>query len=297
MTSSGSKASIKKAVFPIAGFGTRMLPATKSIPKEMLPVVDKPIIQYAVEEAIAAGIEEIIFVTGRNKQAVEDHFDIAYELSDSLRKKGKTEAYESVNNFLLEPGRIKYVRQMEPLGLGHAVLCAKDMIGNEPFAIISPDDLVLHAENAPCIQQLMEAAIDTGGNVVGVMDVPKEHTNRYGILDTPNPSDDLAIIEGLVEKPTPEDAPSSLSIIGRYVLMPEVFDWLEKQAADKSGEIQLTDAMANLIGLQPFHGLRFKGTRFDCGNKLGWLEANLAFASADASLSCDIAAICQKYTK
>lgn len=295
MATLGSNLSVKKAVFPIAGFGSRMLPATKAIPKEMLPVVDKPIIQYAVEEAVASGIEELIFVTGRNKQAIEDHFDIAYELADSLKKKNKTKAYDSICNFLLEPGRIKYVRQMEPLGLGHAVLCARDLVGNEPFAVISPDDLVLKGDNEPCIGQLIAASNVSGGNVVAVVDVPKEQTNRYGILDTPNGQDELAIVEGLVEKPNPEQAPSTLSIIGRYVLMPEVFDWLEKQAADGSGEIQLTDAMANLIGKQPFHGLRFKGTRFDCGDKLGWLEANIAFAKGHEELSDNISLICKKY--
>lgn len=295
MATLGSNLSVKKAVFPIAGFGSRMLPATKAIPKEMLPVVDKPIIQYAVEEAVASGIEELIFITGRNKQAIEDHFDIAYELADSLKKKNKTKAYDSISNFLLEPGRIKYVRQMEPLGLGHAVLCARDLVGNEPFAVISPDDLVLKGNNEPCIGQLIAAANGSGGNVVAVVDVPKEQTNRYGILDTPNGQDELAIVEGLVEKPNPEQAPSTLSIIGRYVLMPEVFDWLEKQVVDGSGEIQLTDAMANLIGKQPFHGLRFKGTRFDCGDKLGWLEANIAFAKDHEELSDNISSVCKKY--
>lgn len=292
-----SNMSVKKAVFPIAGFGSRMLPATKAIPKEMLPVFDKPIIQYAVEEAVASGIEELIFVTGRNKQAIEDHFDIAYELADNLKKKNKTDAYRKISDFLLEPGKIKYVRQMEPLGLGHAVLCAKDLIGNEPFAVISPDDLVLREHHTPCIGQLIDSATASGGNVVAVVDVPREQTNRYGILNTPNGQDELAIVEGLVEKPNPKDAPSTLSIIGRYVLMPEIFGWLEKQVADGSGEIQLTDAMANLIGQQPFHGLRFKGTRFDCGDKLGWLEANLAFAKANQELSGDVSSLCRKYAK
>ncbi len=292
-----SSSKVTKAVFPVAGFGTRMLPATKSIPKEMLPVVDKPLIQYAVEEAIEAGLEEIIFVTGRNKQAIEDHFDISYELEDSLRKRGKSEALEQVTEFLQEPGRIKYVRQMRPLGLGHAVLCAKDLVGDEPFAIMSTDDLMMYKGQEPCIKQLIKAHEDTGGNIVAVMDVPLEQTKRYGILDTPNQDSERPIIQGLVEKPNPEDAPSTLSITGRYILLPEIFEWLEKQSADKSGEIQLTDAMANMIGIHPFHGLRYKATYFDCGNKLGWLEANIAFAAGDQDLDNDIQSLLKKYIR
>jgi len=285
---------VRKAVFAVAGFGTRFLPATKSMPKEMLTVVDKPLIQYAVEEAANAGIEEFIFVTGRNKQAIEDHFDIAYELNRTLSDRGgKEEALASINDFLPAAGAIKYTRQTEALGLGHAIWCARHMIGDEPFAIISADDLVLSDKS--CIGQLIEAHNETGGNVVGVMDVPKEDTDKYGILDTPNGNDKLAICDGLVEKPKPSEAPSTLSIIGRYVLSSEVFNHLAKHEKGVGNEIQLTDAMAKLIGQQPFHGLRFDGTRFDCGTKSGWLEANIAFALDRADMKDAAKSILQKY--
>lgn len=285
---------VRKAVFPVAGFGTRFLPATKAMPKEMLPVVDKPLIQYAVEEAVQAGIEEFIFVTGRNKQTIEDHFDISYELNQTLSNRGgKEDALASINNFLPQIGAIKYVRQREALGLGHAIWCARHMIGDEPFAIISPDDLVL--SDQPCIGQLMEAHNQTGGNVVAVLDVPKEDTDKYGIIDSPNAHDKLAICEGLVEKPKPDDAPSTLSIIGRYVLSSDIFDHLEKHEKGAGGEIQLTDAMAKLIGHQPFHGLRFDGTRFDCGTKSGWLEANIAFALDRPDMAQATRSILNKY--
>lgn len=271
-------ASVKKAVFPVAGLGTRFLPATKAMPKEMLTLVDKPLIQYAVEEAAAAGIEEFIFVTGRGKQALEDHFDIAYELKATLEARGKTTELDQALGFLPEPGRIKYVRQTSALGLGHAIWCARDMIGDEPFAILSPDDVILG--DVPCLKQLVDSHTETGGNVVAVMDVPRDQTHRYGILDTPNAADRLARIEGLVEKPDPAVAPSTLSIIGRYVLDGSIFEHLAKHETGAGGEIQLTDAMAKLIGAQPFHGLRFGGERFDCGTKEGWLAANIAFSLA-----------------
>lgn len=276
-------APVRKAVFPVAGLGTRFLPATKAIPKEMLTLVDKPLIQYAFEEAAAAGIEEFIFVTGRGKQAMEDHFDLAFELKATLEARGKTAELGQILDFLPDPGSIKYVRQTAALGLGHAIWCARDMIGDEPFAIISPDDLVL--SGTPCIKQLIDAHAETGGNVVAVEDVPREQTNRYGILDTPNAADRLARIDGLVEKPDPKDAPSTLSIIGRYVLDGEVFEHLARHEKGAGGEIQLTDAMAKLIGHQPFHGLRFEGERFDCGTKTGWLAANIAYSLARPDLA------------
>ena len=269
---------VTKAVFPVAGLGTRFLPATKAMPKEMLTVVDKPLIQYAVEEAMAAGIEEFIFVTGRGKQAIEDHFDLAFELKATLERRGKTKELDEILAFLPPAGRVKYVRQTEALGLGHAVWCARDMIGDEFFAVVSPDDLIL--SETPCLKQLVDAHAETGGNTVAVMDVPRDQTDRYGILDTPNADDRLADIQGLVEKPAPADAPSTLSIIGRYVLDGAIFGHLDRHEKGAGGEIQLTDAMAKLIGTGPFHGLRFEGERYDCGTKDGWLAANIAFSLA-----------------
>ena len=270
---------IRTAVFPVAGFGTRFLPATKAMAKEMLTVVDKPLIQYGLEEAMAAGIERFVLVTGRGKQAIEDHFDLAYELQSTLKARGKDAAVAEITDFLPPPGAIHYVRQREALGLGHAVWCARELAGDGPFAVISPDDLVLGPK--PCLAQLVEAYEALGGNLAAVMDVPREHTARYGVLDTPNPQDRTPRVEGLVEKPAPEDAPSTLSIIGRYILQPEIFEALGRHERGAGGEIQLTDAMAALIGRQPFHGLRFEGERFDCGTKDGWLEANIAYALAD----------------
>ncbi len=286
--------SIRKAIFPVAGFGTRFLPATKSMPKEMLTVVDKPLIQYALEEAIDAGIEEFIFIIGRNKQNIEDHFDLAFELNQILLARGNREReLASINDFLPETGAIKYIRQNQALGLGHAIWCARDMIGEEAFAIISPDDLIL--SDRPCIGQLIKAYEETGGNMVAVMDVPRTDTDKYGILDTPNGNDKLVICEGLVEKPRPCDAPSTLSIIGRYILDAEIFKHLDKHQIGAGNEIQLTDAMAKLIGGKPFHGLRFDGERFDCGTKPGWLDANIAFSLARSDMRENTKKILQKY--
>jgi UTP--glucose-1-phosphate uridylyltransferase len=267
---------IRKAVLPVGGLGTRFLPATKAIPKEMLPVVDKPLIQYGVEEARQAGIEEIIFVTSRGKASIEDHFDHHFELMATLEARGKTAELELARGMLAGAGKISYTRQPEALGLGHAVWCARNLVGREPFAVILPDDLVLHPRG--CLAQLVEAYEKVGGNLVAVEDVPREQTSRYGILDVVEDDGRLAKAKGLVEKPAPADAPSTLSIIGRYILQPEVFDELDRQDKGAGGEIQLTDAMARTIGSQPFHGLRFEGRRFDCGNKAGFLEANIAYA-------------------
>jgi UTP--glucose-1-phosphate uridylyltransferase len=269
---------IRKAVFPVAGLGTRFLPATKAMPKEMLTVVDKPVIQYALEEARAAGIEDFIFVTGRNKTALEDHFDYSYELQRTLEERGKQEALDAIASWLPKPGQVSSVRQQLPLGLGHAVLCAKHLVGNEPFAVILPDDLVL--SRTPCMKQLVDAHEETGGNVVAVVDVPREHTKRYGILDVSSDDGRLASVKGLVEKPDPAEAPSTLSIIGRYILTPTIFGHLERTGRGAGGEIQLTDAMVKLLAAEPFHGLRFEGKRYDCGDKVGFLEANLAFGLA-----------------
>jgi len=267
---------IRKAVLPVGGLGTRFLPATKAIPKEMLPVVDKPLIQYGVEEARKAGIEEIIFATSRGKSALEDHFDYHFELMKTLEARGKTAEMKLATAMTPPAGKISYTRQPEALGLGHAVWCARNLVGREPFAVILPDDLVLHPEG--CLAQLVAAYTQVGGNLVAVEDVPREHTNRYGILDVIEDDGRLAKAKGLVEKPDPKEAPSTLSIIGRYILQPEVFDELDRQDKGAGGEIQLTDAMARTIGRQPFHGLRFEGRRYDCGSKAGFLEANIAYA-------------------
>ena len=285
---------IRKAVFPVAGMGTRFLPATKSIPKEMLPVVDKPLIQYGVEEALAAGVEEIIFVTGRGKVALEDHFDHQHELERTLADRGKTAELAAVQDIILDPGRITYTRQQEPLGLGHAVWCARELVGNEPFAVLLPDDLVL--SRTPCLSQMVDVFAKTGGNVVAVMDVPREHTQRYGILDIGSDDGTLAEVKGLVEKPAPAKAPSTLSIIGRYILLPEIFGHLDRQERGAGNEIQLTDSMARMIGGTPFHGLRFEGTRFDCGDKTGFLEANIAYALARDDMKAGIEDVLKRYS-
>jgi len=284
---------VRKAVFPVGGMGTRFLPATKAIPKEMLPVVDKPLIQYAVEEARASGIEEFIFVTGRGKSAIEDHFDHSVELHNLLSGRGKSEALAALEDPILKPGQIAYTRQQEPLGLGHAVWCARELVGDEPFAVLLADDLV--QSKTPCLKQMLDRHAQTGGNIVAVMDVPREHTNRYGILETGAEDGSLVEVRGLVEKPQPADAPSTLSIIGRYVLQPEVFSYLERQDRGAGGEIQLTDAMARMIGGTPFHGLRFEGIRFDCGDKVGFLEASIAFALERDDLGAQVREVLKRY--
>lgn len=284
---------VRKAIFPVGGLGTRFLPATKSMPKEMLPVVDKPLIQYAVEEAAAAGIEEFIFVTGRGKAAIEDHFDVSYELEKTLAERGKDNVLSAVRPIGLEPGQISYTRQMDPLGLGHAVWCARHHVGDEPVAVLLADDLVM--SKTPCLAQLVDVHKQTGGNVVAVEEIPYEHTDRYGVLDVGTDDGRLASVRGLVEKPNPEEAPSRLAIIGRYVLLPEVFEHLSRFERGAGGEIQLTDAMAKMIGGSEFHGLRFEGQRFDCGDKIGFLEANLAFALKRDELRDDIADVLKRY--
>ncbi len=284
---------VRKAVFPVGGMGTRFLPATKAMPKEMLPVVDKPLIQYAVEEAQAAGIEEFIFVTGRGKTAIEDHFDHSIELENILNERGKTAEVRLVSGPMLQPGQVAYTRQQEPLGLGHAVWCARELVGNEPFAILLADDLVM--AETPCLKQMIASFEKTQGNIVAVVDVPKEHTNRYGIVDTGVEDGPLVEVKGLIEKPDPKDAPSTLSVIGRYVLLPEVFEHLAQKEKGAGGEIQLTDSMARMIGTSPFHGLRFEGRRFDCGDKAGFFEANLAFALARDDLRDEVSSLIKQY--
>ena len=284
---------VRKCVFPVGGMGTRFLPATKAMPKEMLPVVDKPLIQYAVEEAIAAGIEHFIFVTGRGKTALEDHFDHAPDLERTLRERGKTKEIEAVTSWMPKSGQVSYTRQQEPLGLGHAVWCARDLVDNEPFAVILPDDLIL-AQTA-CLKQLVDAHTEVGGHVVAVADVPRAHTKRYGILDVEADDGRLARAKGLVEKPDPDKAPSTLSIIGRYILHPRIFEFLDKQVRGAGDEIQLTDAIAKTLDNVPFHGLRFVGRRFDCGDKVGWLHANLSFALARPDLHDQVADVLKEF--
>jgi len=269
---------LKKAVMPVAGMGTRFLPATKALAKEMLPVVDRPLIQYAVDEARAAGIEQFCFVTGRGKTSIVEHFDVAYELEKTLEERNKLDILRELRGLAIEPGSLLTVRQQVPLGLGHAIWCARAFIGDDPFAILLPDDLMQC--DKPCIGQLAEAYAETGGNVVAIEEVPMERVNKYGVLDVEKDMGRLVSIKGLVEKPPIDLAPSNLTIIGRYVLMPEVIGHLAKMEKGSGGEIQLTDSMAKLIGHQPFHGLRYEGRRFDCGDKVGYLEAQIAFALA-----------------
>jgi UTP--glucose-1-phosphate uridylyltransferase len=284
---------LRKAVLPVAGLGTRFLPATKSMPKEMLTVVDRPLIQYAVDEARAAGIEQFCMVTGRGKTALIDHFDVSYELEATLKARSKLEALEALEALRLQPGAITTVRQQEPLGLGHAIWCARTFIGDDPFSILLPDDLVL--SKTPCMQQLADAYRETEGSVVAVVEVPPDQTNKYGILKTGNDDGRLVEVTGLVEKPKPADAPSNLSIIGRYVLLPEVLGYLTKMERGAGNEVQLTDAMAKMIGHSPFHGLRFEGERFDCGDKIGFLEAQIAFSLERPDLADDVRAFLKKY--
>ena len=269
---------VRKAIFPVGGLGTRFLPATKSMPKEMLPVVDKPLIQYAVEEAQAAGIEEFIFVTGRGKTTIEDHFDHSFELEKTLEERGKLAELEELRRWLPKPGRVAYTRQMAPMGLGHAVWCARDLVGDEPFAVLLADDLIL--AQTSCLKQMVDAYPEVRGNMIAVMDVPREHTKRYGIVDPGRDDGRLVQVKGLVEKPSPDQAPSTCAVIGRYILEPTVFRHLDKGTKGAGGEIQLTDALAAMLGSAPFHGLRFQGKRFDCGDKVGFFEANVAFALA-----------------
>jgi UTP--glucose-1-phosphate uridylyltransferase len=267
---------VRKAVFPVAGLGTRFLPATKAFAKEMLPIVDRPLIQYAVDEAREAGIEQLIFVTGRGKGALEDYFDIAYELEATMRGRGKS--LEPLAPTRLPAGALASVRQQEPLGLGHAVWCARDIVGDEPFAVILPDDLMIGTPG--CLRQMVDAYEKVGGNIICVEQVAPERTASYGII-TPGRSDgNLTEITGLVEKPKPEDAPSTLGVIGRYILQPEVMRVLDTQQTGAGGEIQLTDAMAALIGTQPYHGVTVDAVRYDCGDKAGFVTANLALALA-----------------
>ncbi|WP_292897088.1 UTP--glucose-1-phosphate uridylyltransferase GalU [Nitratireductor sp.] len=267
---------LRKAVFPVAGLGTRFLPATKAVPKEMLTVVDKPVIQYVVDEAREAGIEHFIFVTGRNKAVIEDHFDIQVELYDTLERRGKTEVLDRLRSLQPQPGQTSYTRQQEPLGLGHAVWCARELVGNEPFALLLPD-MIMQAPKG-CLSEMVEVFEKTGGNVVSVEECDPSQTHKYGIVGRGADVAGGFEINGMVEKPKPEDAPSNFYINGRYILQPAIFDLLAKQERGAGGEIQLTDSMLTLMKEQPFHGYHFTGRTFDCGSPEGFVEANLAFA-------------------
>jgi len=282
---------VRKAVLPVAGLGTRFLPATKVIPKEMITVVDKPVVQYAIEEARAAGIEEFIFVTADGKESIAAHFSPHSVLESSLEAKGKAKELKAVRDATIPSGHMHLVNQPNPLGLGHAVWCAWQLVGNEPFAVILPDDMVL--SKTPCMKQLIEAHAQVGGHVVAVEDVAREHTNRYGILDVLSEDGKLAKAKGLVEKPAPERAPSTLAIIGRYILDPTVFTELDKHTKGAGNEIQLTDALNKTINTVPFHGLRFEGRRYDCGTHLGFVEANLAFGLAHPEMVADLRKVAQ----
>jgi len=268
---------IRKAIFPVAGFGTRFLPATKAVPKEMLPIVDRPLIQYAVDEAIAAGIEQMIFVTGRNKYAIEDYFDSAYEIESDLAAKNKTGFLEKLEATRLAPGQAAFVRQQRMLGLGHAVACARDLIGDEPFAVLLPDELLWNPAS-PCLKQMSETYARKGGNVVAVLEVPEDQTHKYGIVDPGAVEGAVTEVREMVEKPAAGTAPSRLAIVGRYILQPEIFALLDKGERGAGGEIQLTDAMAKLIGTQAFHAHTFDGDRHDCGDNAGFIQANIALA-------------------
>jgi UTP--glucose-1-phosphate uridylyltransferase len=284
---------LRKVVLPVAGLGTRFLPATKAMAKEMLPVVDKPLIQYAIDEARAAGIELFCMVTGRGKTQLVEHFDVAYELERTLEERGKHDALRELRLAAMEPGSITTVRQQVPHGLGHAIWCARTFVGDDPFAVMLPDDLVL--SDTPCLKQLADVYQHTAGNVVAVTAVPPEQTNRYGILKVGRDDGKLVEVQGLVEKPDPKVAPSNLSIIGRYVLMPEIMTNLSRMERGAGGEVQLTDAMARLIGTQPFHGLRYEGRRFDCGDKVGFLEAQIAFALKRPDVGPAVRAFLKEY--
>lgn len=268
---------IRKAVFPVAGMGTRFLPATKANPKEMLPVVDKPLIQYAAEEAVRAGIETLIFVNGRNKRSIPDHFDKAYELETELEESGKLERLEAVRNILPAHVACIYIRQSEALGLGHAVLCAEPAVGDEPFAVILADDLIDDEQNGGCLAQMVERYDEQVASIIGVERVPPERTNRYGVVDTDAVSPRLGRLKGIVEKPDPQEAPSNLGVVGRYMLNASIFNKLRQTPPGAGGEIQLTDAIAALMKDESVMAYEFDGTRYDCGDKLGYLQATVEF--------------------
>jgi len=285
---------ITKAVFPVAGLGTRFLPATKANPKEMMPIVDKPLIQYAVEEAVAAGIRELIFVTSSSKRAIEDHFDSNYELESSLTDRGKHELLEIVRGILPEGVSCAYIRQTSPKGLGHAVLCAKQLIMNQPFAVLLADDLI-DGGDRPCLRQMVDVFQQTQSSVIAVQKIPMSESDKYGIVDADGSEERVAAIKAIVEKPTPEKAPSNLGVVGRYILTPTIFSFLEQTTEGSGGEIQLTDAIAKLLKAEKAYSLQFDGKRYDCGHKLGYLEATIAYALKHPELSEDFRTCLQSF--
>ena len=284
---------IKKAVFPVAGLGTRFLPATKAIPKELLPIVDRPLIQYAVDEAREAGIEQMIFVTGRGKSAIVEHFDVAYELERTMSERGKDMTV--LDPTRATPGDIITVRQQVPMGLGHAIWCARAIVGDEPFAIFLPDELMVGKKGGTgCMKQMVDAYEEVGGNLISVLEVPMEEVSSYGVIAPGEAKGLLTEVTGLVEKPPVAEAPSNKIVSGRYILQPEVMRTLETQEKGAGGEIQLTDAMAKMIGDQPFHAVTFDGNRYDCGSKLGFVEATLALALERDDMGADVRAMAQR---
>ena len=284
---------IKKAVFPVAGLGTRFLPATKAIPKELLPIVDRPLIQYAVDEAREAGIEQMIFVTGRGKTAIVEHFDVAYELESTMSERGKDMGV--LDPTRATPGDIITVRQQVPMGLGHAIWCARAIVGDEPFAIFLPDELMIgRPGGSGCMKQMVDAYNQTGGNLISVLEVPMENVSSYGVIDPGAEDGALTEVKGLVEKPPVAEAPSNKIISGRYILQPEVMRTLENQEKGAGGEIQLTDAMAKMIGTQPFHAVTFDGNRYDCGSKVGFVEATLALALQREDMGAEVRAMAER---
>jgi UTP--glucose-1-phosphate uridylyltransferase len=285
-----SRKPIRKAVFPVAGLGTRFLPATKAIPKELLPIVDRPLIQYAVDEAREAGIEQMIFVTGRGKTAIVEHFDIAYELETTMAERGKS--LEVLESTRFTPGDMITVRQQVPLGLGHAIWCARAIVGDEPFAIMLPDELMVGSPG--CMAQMVEAYHEVGGNLISVLEVPREEVSSYGVITPGAENGALTEVLGLVEKPRVDEAPSNKIVSGRYILQPEVMRTLDGQEKGAGGEIQLTDAMARMIGQQPFHAVTFAGRRYDCGSKTGFVEATLALALERPDMGREIRAIAER---
>lgn len=286
---------VTKAIFPVAGLGTRFLPATKSVPKEIMTLVDRPLIQYAIDEARAAGITEFIFVTSRGKGALEDYFDHAPQLEAQLEAKGKTQLLEALQNTNMESGAVAYVRQHKAMGLGHAVWCARRLVGNEPVAVLLPDDVI--AAEKPCLQQMVEAYAETGGNMVAAMEVPPEKTSAYGVLDVAEDHGNMVSVKGMVEKPAAGTAPSNLAVIGRYILSPQVLENLHQTQAGAGGEIQLTDAIAHEIGASNnVYGYRFRGQRFDCGSKAGFLQATVSFGLARDDLKEELGRYLQDLT-